>query len=110
VRTSGASRVPWVSARTSFKPDHEISGLNDWCIGGTGAGAPFICEDVERRNLFEVSLNSGQLISWAPAFDSPVGLLVAAVDQATHALWAGGDFGTVNKQAVANLASFPCAG
>jgi hypothetical protein len=83
--------------------------FTNYCVGGTGAGAPFICDqNLERRKALEVSLSSGQLTSWAPAFNSPFGLLVAAVDPATHALWTGGDFTTVNKLAVAHLATFPC--
>jgi hypothetical protein len=83
--------------------------FTNYCVGGTGAGAPFICDqNLERRKVFEVNLTSGNLTGWAPAFNSPFGLLVAAVDPATHALWAGGDFTTVNKQAVGHLATFPC--
>jgi hypothetical protein len=80
------------------------------CVGGTGAGAPFICDvPLERRKVFEVSLSSGQLTSWKPAFNSPFGLLVARVDPLTHALWTGGDFTTVNGVSVGHLATFPAA-
>jgi hypothetical protein len=81
--------------------------FTNYCIGGTGAGAPFICDvPLERRKVFEVSLSSGQLTSWAPAFDSPFGVLVARADPATHDLWIGGDFTHVNGLAVAHLADF----
>jgi hypothetical protein len=81
--------------------------FTNYCVGGTGAGAPFICDvPLERRKAFEVSLVSGQLTSWAPAFDSPFGILVARADPATHDLWMGGDFTHVNGLAVAHLAHF----
>jgi hypothetical protein len=77
------------------------------CIGNTGAGAPFICDQpLERRKAFEVSLVSGQLTSWAPVFDSPFGIFVARVDPTTHDLWIGGDFTHVNELTVAHLAQF----
>ncbi len=84
--------------------------FTNFCVGGTGAGAPFICDaPLERRKAFEVSLSSGQLTSWKPAFNSPFGLLVARVDPLTHALWTGGDFTTVDGVSVGHLATFPAA-
>ncbi len=44
--------------------------------------------------------------SWAPTLDSPFGVLSAAVDPDTHALWLGGDFTKVAGQPVAHLAKF----
>jgi hypothetical protein len=82
--------------------------FTNYCVGGTGAGAPFICDvPLERRKAFEVSLSSGQLTGWKPAFNSPFGLLVTRVDPLTHALWTGGDFTTVDGVSVAHLAQFP---
>jgi hypothetical protein len=54
--------------------------------------------------VFEVSLSSGQLTSWAPTLDSPFGVLAAVVDPSTHDLWLGGDFTRVAGQPVAHLA------
>lgn len=78
-------------------------------IGGSLTHVQDICDqNLERRKAVEISLSSGQLTNWAPAFNSPFGLLVTAVDPISHTLWAGGDFTTVNKVAVAHLAAFPC--
>jgi hypothetical protein len=84
--------------------------FTNFCVGGTGAGAPFICDvPLLRRKALEISLSTGELTSWAPKFNSPFGLLVARVDPATHALWAGGDFTTVNGVSLGHLATFPAA-
>ena len=104
-QTDGNVQAVAVDGDSLFGGGH----FTNYCVGNTGAGAPFICDqNLERRKVFEVSLSTGQLTGWAPAFNKPFGLLVAAVDPATHTLWAGGDFTTVNKLAVAHLAAFPC--
>lgn len=84
--------------------------FTNFCVGGTGAGAPFVCDVPKtRRKAFEVQLSTGDLTSWSPAFNSPFGLLVDRVDPLTHALWVGGDFTTVNGAKVAHLAQFPAS-
>ena len=81
--------------------------FTNYCVGNTGAGAPFKCDkNLQRRKLVEVSMSSGAVTSWAPALDSPFGVLSATVDPSTHALWVGGDFTHVSGQAVAHLARF----
>jgi hypothetical protein len=81
--------------------------FTNYCVGGTGAGAPFICDvPLQRRKALEVSLSTGELTSWKPSFNKPFGVMVARADPQTHALWTGGDFTTVNGLAVAHLARF----
>ena len=106
-QTDGNVQAVAVDGDSLFGGGH----FTNYCVGNTGAGAPFICDqNLQRRKAVEISLGTGNLTSWAPAFNSPFGLLVAAVDPATHALWTGGDFTTVNSFAVAHLATFPCTG
>lgn len=82
--------------------------FTNYCVGNTGSGAPFKCDqNLSRRKLIEVSASSGQVTSWAPSLDSPFGVLAAVVDPSTHDLWVGGDFTHVSGQAVAHLAKFP---
>ena len=81
--------------------------FTNYCVGNTGAGAPFMCDqNLPRRKVFEVSVSSGQVTSWAPTLDSPFGVLAAVVDPNTHDLWVGGDFTRVAGQPVAHLAKF----
>ena len=81
--------------------------FTNYCVGNTGSGSPFMCStNLARRKLFEVSLSSGNLTGWNPSLNSPLGVWAAAVDPATHRLWVGGDFTTVNGSAVAHLAVF----
>ncbi len=81
--------------------------FTNYCVGNTGSGAPFMCDkNLPRRKVLEVSVSSGQVTSWAPTLDSPFGVLSAAVDPNTHALWLGGDFTKVAGQPVAHLAKF----
>ena len=81
--------------------------FTNYCLGNTGAGAPFRCDrNLERRKILEVSLSTGGVTAWAPAFDSPFGVLSAVVDPSTHDLWTGGDFTHVSGWPVAHLARF----
>lgn len=81
--------------------------FTNYCVGNTGAGAPYRCDrNLERRKAFEVSLSTGTLTPWAPVLDSPFGVISAVVDPTTHALWVGGDFTHVSGQPVAHLAKF----
>ena len=82
--------------------------FTNYCVGNTGAGSPFMCDkNLSRRKLFEVSLSSGDLTGWSPTLNSAHGVFATTVDPATHNLWSGGDFTTVNGKAVAHLAVFP---
>lgn len=82
--------------------------FTNYCVGNTGSGAPFVCTtNLERRKLLEVSLASGEVTPWAPALDSPFGVLAATIDPSTHDLWVGGDFTHVSGDPVRHLARFP---
>ncbi|MGZ4634084.1 hypothetical protein [Oryzihumus sp.] len=82
--------------------------FTNYCVGNTGSGSPFLCStNLPRRKMFEVSLSSGNLTGWNPALNSAHGAFAVVVDPATHRLWVGGDFTTVNGSAVAHLAVFP---
>jgi hypothetical protein len=81
--------------------------FGNYCIGNTGSGHPFLCDkNLPRKKLFEVSLASGQLTSWAPSLNSPRGAFAVVVDPATHQLWVGGDFTKVGSASVAHFAVF----
>jgi hypothetical protein len=81
--------------------------FGNYCIGGTGSGSPYICTNpLPRRKLFEVSLGTGALTSWAPSLNSPRGVFAMAVDPRTGDLWTGGDFTKVGTQSVTKLAVF----
>jgi hypothetical protein len=82
----------------------------NYCIGNTGAGSPFLCDKpLPRRKLFEVSLGSGALTSWAPTLNSPHGVFTESVDPGSHDLYVGGDFTTVSGAKQAHLAVFRAA-
>lgn len=84
--------------------------FTNYCVGNTGAGAPFQCaQNLPRHKLFEVSLASGEVTSWAPSLNSAFGALSAAVDPATHTLFVGGDFTKVNSATINHLAVFRSA-
>ena len=84
--------------------------FTNYCVGNTGSGSPFICNtNLARRKLFEVSVSSGNLTSWGPSLNSAHGAFATTVDPASHNLWVGGDFTTVNGKAVNHLAVFPAS-
>jgi hypothetical protein len=82
--------------------------FDNYCVGNTGSGAPFICDTpLQRYKLFEVSLTGGDLTSWAPRLNSNLGVFTATSDPATGSLWVGGDFTTINSTPHAHLGVFP---
>jgi len=82
--------------------------FTNYCIGDTGSGSPFVCTNpLERRRLFEVSLTTGNLTSWAPKLNSAHGVWATAVEPTTHDLWTGGDFTKVGSSSISRLAVFP---
>ena len=82
--------------------------FTNYCLGNTGSGSPFICTDpLPRRKLFEVSLSTGALTSWAPVLNSAHGVFSLQVDPGSGALWVGGDFTKVGSKSVSKLAVFP---
>lgn len=105
-QTDGDVQAVAVDGNSVFAGGH----FTNYCVGNTGAGAPFQCnQNLPRRKLFEVSLISGNVTSWAPSLNSPFGALSAAVDPATHTLFVGGDFTKVNSATINHLAVFRSA-
>ncbi len=82
--------------------------FQNYCVGNTGSGSPFVCTNpLPRKKLFEVSLSTGALTSWAPALNSPRGVFTESLDAATGDLWIGGDFTTINGKKQPHLGVFP---
>lgn len=105
-QTDGGVQTVAVDGDSVYAGGHFVN----YCVGNTGSGHPFQCAvNLLRRKVFEVSLSTGALTSWAPTLDSPRGAFTSAVDPTTHALWVGGDFTHVNGAALAHLAEFPAA-
>jgi hypothetical protein len=103
-QTDGGVQTVAVDGDSLYAGGHFVN----YCAGNTGTGHPFLCTtNVPRAKLFEVSLTTGALTSWAPKLNSARGVFTSAVDPLTHALWVGGDFTKVGSLAVAHLAKFP---
>jgi hypothetical protein len=84
--------------------------FDNYCLGNTGSGAPFICDSpLKRRKLLEVSLVTGDVTGWAPRLNSSLGVHTESVDPVTGDLYLGGDFTTVNSLPQARLATFRAA-
>lgn len=75
------------------------------CLGGQTSTVSCV-SPTTRKKAFAVDRASGTLTSWAPRFNSTLGLYASAYDASTGRLWVGGDFTTVDGRAVAHLASF----
>lgn len=102
-QTDGGVQSVAVDGDSLYAGGHFVN----YCSGNTGAGHPFLCDtNVPRSKLFEVSLTTGLLTSWAPKVNSARGVFTSAVDPVTHALWVGGDFTKVGSLPVAHLAEF----
>ena len=105
-QTDGGVQTVAVDGNSLYAGGHFVN----YCAGNTGSGHPFLCDtNVPRSKLFEVSLSSGALTSWAPKLNSARGVFTSAVDPLTHALWVGGDFTKVGSLSVAHLAKFAAA-
>ena len=105
-QTDGGVQTAAVDGKSLYAGGHFVN----YCSGNTGIGHPFLCDiNVPRAKLFEVSLSTGALTSWAPKVNSARGVFVSAVDPVTHALWVGGDFTKVGSRSVAHLAEFATA-
>jgi hypothetical protein len=84
--------------------------FDNYCVDNTGSGAPFICDTpLPRSKVYEVSLQSGGLTSWAPTLNSNLGVFTATVDPLTGSLWVGGDFTTINTTPQPHLGVFRTA-
>lgn len=102
-QTDGGVQTVAVDGNSLYAGGH----FGNYCSGNTGSGHPFLCTtNVPRSKLFEVSLSTGDLTSWAPKLNSPRGVFTSAVDPVTHALWVGGDFTKVGSLSLAHVARF----
>jgi len=82
--------------------------FDNYCVGNTGSGAPFICDNpLTRKKLLEVSLTSGDLASWAPKLNSNLGVFTESTDPLSGDLYVGGDFTTINSLQQKHLGVFP---
>lgn len=103
-QTDGGVQAVAVDGDSVYAGGH----FTNYCIGDTGSGSPFVCTNpLERRRLFEVSLTTGNLTSWAPKLNSAHGVWATAVEPTTHDLWTGGDFTKVGSSSISRLAVFP---
>ena len=102
-QTDGDVQAIAVAGGTVYGGGH----FNNYCVGNTGAGAPFVCEtSLTRHKLFAVSLTTGNVTSWAPRLNSNLGVFTEATDPASGDLWVGGDFTTVNGVSRPHLSVF----
>lgn len=85
--------------------------FQNYCIGGTGSGAPFICTNpLPRNKALAFSLtgtSAGTVTSWNPDFNSAKGVVASAVDPATGNLWLGGNFTRAGTTPADRLAVLP---
>ena len=83
--------------------------FQNYCLGDTGAGSPYVCsQPLRRMKLMSVDA-SGTVSAWNPTANSPLGVWSLSVDSA-GTIYAGGDFTKINGQAQAHYAEFPPAG
>ena len=103
-QTDGDVQAVAVSGDSVYGGGH----FANYCLGNTGAGAPFICDKpLTRRKLLEVSLTSGDVTSWAPKLNSNLGVFNESIDPLSGDLFVGGDFTTINSIPHAHLDAFP---
>lgn len=107
MQTDGGVQAVAVNGDSVYAGGH----FANYCVGNTGHGGPFVCDtNLQRPKIMEVSVSTGSVTSWAPKFNSALGVLAAATD-ASGALWTGGDFTKVNTDRTqAHLAVFPRKG
>ena len=76
-----------------------------YCVGGTGAGAPFICDTPLTRNKFAaLDAATGALTSWNPDANGPLG--VFDMQATPTGLVAGGEFSIVHGRRQQGFARF----
>jgi len=76
-----------------------------YCVGGTGAGAPFVCDRPTIRHKFAaLDGATGALASWNPDSNGPLG--VFAMEATPTGLVAGGEFSIVHTQRQQGFARF----
>lgn len=76
-----------------------------YCVGGTGAGAPFVCDrPTTRRKFAALDGATGALTSWNPDSNGPLG--VFEMEATATGLVAGGEFSLVHGQRQQGFARF----
>ncbi|MEO8476514.1 MAG: fibronectin type III domain-containing protein [Actinomycetota bacterium] len=76
-----------------------------YCVGGTGAGAPFVCDrPTTRRKFAALDATSGALTSWDPDSNGPLG--VFDLEATPTGLVAGGEFSIVHGRRQQGFARF----
>jgi hypothetical protein len=102
-QTDGGVQAVAVSGDSLYAGGH----FDNYCVGNTGSGKPYLCDrNLARKKLFEVTLSTGALTSWAPVLNSAHGVFTEALDPATGSLYIGGDFTTINTVRQARLGVF----
>ena len=102
-QTDGDVQAVAVSGDSLYAGGH----FDNYCIGNSGAGAPFICDrPLPRRKLFEVSLTTGAVTNWAPTLNSNLGVFTESTDPQSGDLYVGGDFTTIGSVQQAHLGAF----
>lgn len=86
---------------TVYVGGHQVA----YCDGGTGAGAPFVCDHPITRNKFAaLDGATGALSSWNPDSNGPLG--VFDIQSTGTGLVAGGEFSIVHGQRQQGFARF----
>ena len=89
----------------AYAGGHQVA----YCDGGTGAGAPFVCDVPITRNKFAaVDGATGALTSWNPNANGPLG--VFDMETTSTGLVAGGEFSIVHGQPQQGFARFTFSG
>jgi hypothetical protein len=102
-QTDGDVQAIAVSGDSLYAGGH----FDNYCVANTGSGAPYLCTTPrQRKKLFEVSLASGAVTSWAPSLNSNLGVFSATTDPGSGQLYIGGDFTTINSAKRAHLGAF----
>jgi hypothetical protein len=79
--------------------------FNNYCQGGTGGGAPFVCTTpVTRHHILALSTAGTLDTTWHPSVNGSLG--VFAAQATTTKLYIGGDFTTVNGASHPHFARF----
>jgi hypothetical protein len=79
-----------------------------YCVGGTGAGAPFVCDQpIVRRKLAALNGATGALASWNPDTNGPLGTFDLLATPT--GIVAGGEFSIVHTQRQQGFARFSLA-
>ena len=86
---------------TVYAGGHQLA----YCVGGTGAGAPFVCDNpTTRRKFAALDAATGALTTWNPDSNGPLG--VFAMEATPTGIVAGGEFSIVHGRRQQGFARF----